>query len=458
MNRRHFMQMIAATAALPRAAQANLNPAGGTDSRPSHPPIQPWFQKAGLGLFLHWGPASVGEIEVSWGMFRNKEGSNAYWPVEKYDALADQFNPQNYDADHWMEAAATAGFKYSVLVVRHCDGYAMWPSEYGAFGVKQKLHGKDLVQPFVDACRKHGLKVGFYYSPTDWHYNPPGWPHRAFPRRDSDFIYSSPQKLGIPKFVDMPIGEMQKYFEQFYVYVKGQVGEILTRYGPIDLLWWDGYEWPEGIDLHGEEMDRYVRQLQPHIVQNDRYCHWTSLKRMFGDYDTHFEAKDPAQRPAGAWEQCEQTCVGWSWRGEKAPCRPASHLIERLARDRAWGGNYLPDFGPRPDGTLSPAHYAICDEMAGWMKHSGVSVFDVEAGPYPERSDVPVTIKGNVWYVHFLSRQQRTATLTGVPTPKAAKLLRTGQAVAWKEDGDRVVLTLPAEPPTDLDEVVEVTL
>jgi alpha-L-fucosidase len=177
---------------------------------------------------------------------------------------------------------------------------------------------------------------------------------------------------------------------------------------------------------------------------------------MFGDYDTHFEAKDPAKRPAGVWEQCEQVCVGWSWRGEKSPCRPASHLIERLARDRAWGGNYLPDFGPRPDGTMSPSYYAICDEMAAWMKHSSASVFDVEAGPYPERSDVPVTCKGNVWYLHFLSSNQRTATLVGVQEPQTAKLLRTGESAVWKKDAQRVVLTLPAGAPIDLDEVVEV--
>jgi alpha-L-fucosidase len=95
--------------------------------------------------------------------------------------------------------------------------------------------------------------------------------------------------------------------------------------------------------------------------------------------------------------------------------------------------------------------------MAAWMKHSAISVFAVEAGSYPERSDAPVTVKVNEWYVHFLSRQQQTATLTGVHNPKAAKLLRTGQAATWKEDGDGVVLTLPAGPLTDLDEVVEVT-
>jgi alpha-L-fucosidase len=105
---------------------------------------------------------------------------------------------------------------------------------------------------------------------------------------------------------------------------------------------------------------------------------------------------------------------------------------------------------------MSPHYYAILDEMTAWMKHSAASVFDVEAGPYPERCDAPVTVKNNVWYVHFLSRQQPTATLTGVQPPKAAKLLRTGQAATWKEDGDRVVLTLPGEPQSDLDEVVEV--
>jgi alpha-L-fucosidase len=455
MNRRNFLQSIAATAALPLAAQGNLNPAGGTDTRPSHRPIQPWYQKAGLGLFLHWGPSSIGQIEISWGMFEDSGKPNPYWPVEKYDALADKFDPQNYDPDRWMEAAARAGFKYSVLTTRHHDGYALWPSEYGNFSTKQKLHGRDLVQPYVDACRKNGLKVGFYYSPNDWHYNPPGWPNRSFPRRDGEMHHSHPQRQGLPKWVDMPLGEMQKYFDQFYVYVKAQVGELLTRYGAIDLLWWDGYDWPDGIDIHGEEMDRYTRQLQPNMVQNDRDFIWGPNKP-FGDFNTDFEAKNPSKPPVGAWEQCEPICGGWSYHGENAACKPVSHIIERLVRNRAWGGNYLPDFGPRPDGTMSPKYYSVCDEMAAWMKHSEVSVFDVEPGPYPEQCDAPVTRKGNGWYVHFLSRQQQTATLTGVRTPNAAKLLRTVQAATWKAEGDRVMLTLPAVPPTDLDEVVEV--
>ncbi|MGA3326604.1 MAG: alpha-L-fucosidase [Terriglobia bacterium] len=454
MNRRDFIQEIAATATLPLAAPGMMTP-GAVDSTPSRRPIQPWYQKAGLGLFLHWGPSSVGQIEISWGMYEDSGKPNLYWPVEKYDALADRFDPQDYDPNRWMEAAAGAGIKYSILTTRHHDGYALWPSDFGSFSTKQKLQGRDLVQPYVDACRKHDLKVGFYYSPTDWHYNPPGWPNRSFPRRDGEMHHSHPQRQGIPKWVDMPLSNMQKYFDQFYVYVKGQVTELLTRYGPIDLFWWDGYDWPEGIDIHGEDMERYVRQLQPNMVQNDRYFIWGPHKP-FGDYNTDYESKNPTKPPAGAWEQCEPICGGWSYHGEDAACKPVSHILERLVRNRAWGGNYLPDFGPRADGTMSPKYYAACDEMAAWMKHSSASVFDVESGPYPERSDVPVTCKGNVWYLHFLSPNQRAATLMGVQEPKTATLLRTGESAVWKKDVNRIVLNLPAGAAIDLDEVVEV--
>ena len=426
-------------------------------------PIAPWFHRDGLGLFLHWGPCSVGEIEISWSMFESHKGKpNPYWPVEKYDALADRFDPQNFNPDVWMEAVAKAGSaKY--VVIHHAALRRLRPVAQRLWETSarsRKMHGRDLVGPFVDACRKHGMKVGFYYSPTDWHYNPPGWPHRAFPRRDPDFHYAQPKRVGLPQYVDMHLPEIQKYFEQFYPYVKGQVTELLTRYGKIDVLWWDGYDWPDGVDLHSEEMEAYCRKLQPGIVMNDRYVSWEG-KRHHGDYNTELEAKDPSQRPPGAWEQCQQICVGWSYRGPDAPCHPASYVIERLVRDRAWGGNYLPDFGPRADGrTPAPAHYAIMRKDGGvdevWRRFG---VRDVDGGPYPEKSDAPVTIKGKTWYVHFLSRQQRTATLSGRPEPHAAQsCCAPAKKQVGKKDGDTLALvTLPGEPATDFDEVVELT-
>jgi alpha-L-fucosidase len=106
---------------------------------------------------------------------------------------------------------------------------------------------------------------------------------------------------------------------------------------------------------------------------------------------------------------------------------------------------------------MRPVFYEICSQMARWMRHSGESVFDVEAGPYPERSDVPVTIKGGTWYLHFLSPTQRAATLTGIKPPSSVRVLRTGQAASWKEDGGRVVVSLPESVPAKMDEVVAVS-
>ena len=122
MNRRNFLQCVASAAALPMAGDPGLMLA--TDTRPSHRPIQEWYQKAGLGLFLHWGPSSVGEVEISWGMYEDAAKPNPFWPVEKYYALADKFDPRNYDPNLWMQAAASAGMKYCVLTTRHHDGYA----------------------------------------------------------------------------------------------------------------------------------------------------------------------------------------------------------------------------------------------------------------------------------------------------------------------------------------------
>ncbi len=453
-TRRFFLSQAAA---LPLLAQEDPTEAfRRTRQQAARGKLQPWFPEAGLGVFFHWGPCSVGEIEIGWGMFKDVGAPNQYWPVEKYMALFERFNPQNYDPDRWMAAAAKAGIKYTVFVTRHHDGYALWPSDYGDCSTKQHMKGRDLVRPFVEACRKNGIKAGMYYSPNDWLFFPKGWPYRGFPLRDPKFLYRRPEKSqGLPRYTDMPMERIQEHFETLYAYCKGQVTELMTRYGKIDLLFWDGYDWPIGIDHHGQEMEDYVRKLQPSIVMNDRNMIWEK-GLTGGDYSTAFENRDPKQRPEGAWEQCEALCGGWSYRGPKSVCKPASHVIERLVKNRAWGGNYLPDFGPRADGTLPPAYYEICEQLAGWMKHSGESVFATAAGPYPEQCDVPATVKADALYLHFLSPEKKSATLSNAKAPKSAKVLRTGQRVEWKQDGNQIIFTLPEMQRTEFDEVVKV--
>ncbi len=439
MDRRNFLKSCAAV------------PLAGTGAARAEDP-KAWYPDAGLGLFLHWGIASLAEVELSWGFFKDVGGKDPHpaWPPEKYMALAGRFNPRNYDPDKWLRAAAQAGFKYAVLTTRHHDGYALWPSEYGNFGVKQHMGGRDLVGPYVEACRRNGLRVGFYYSPGNWLFNPKGWPWLGFPLRDDKFLHRRPERSeNAPRYADVPMSEFQKHFETLYAYVKGQVGELLTRYGKIDLLWWDGYDWPIGVEHHPQEMESYVRSLQPGIVMNDRYMIWDS-GLMWGDFRTEFEGRRPNTRPRGLWEHSDTMCGGmWGYAGPKAACKSSSYVLTQLVRDRAWGANFMPNFGPRPDGTMQPEFYRVCEELAAWMKHSGVSVHDVQAGPYPEQCDAPVTVSGSTWYVHFLPGERRVAKLAGVKQPRSARLLATGQPVSWSAEGNRYALSLPEQAPAD---------
>ena len=202
--------------------------------RTDNPEAQ-WFPDAGFGLFMHWGIHSVAAIEPSWAMMKNLpwrkgtkiEKEDSLYLDRAYYSLLWQFHPENYDPDKWIKAAKDAGMTYAVLTSKHHDGYKLWPSEYGHLSTKQYMEGRDLLKPYVDACRKYGLKVGLYFSPRDWSY--PGYPVSM----DWNNKYINPETP-----------EQARYnFEKFFEYTAGQLSEILTRYGKIDVLWFDGMGW-----------------------------------------------------------------------------------------------------------------------------------------------------------------------------------------------------------------------
>ncbi|UCH34510.1 MAG: alpha-L-fucosidase [Armatimonadota bacterium] len=394
-----------------------------------------WFPKAGLGLFMHWGIHSAAGIQPSWAMIKDYPagGDPRFHPPEKYYALADQFNPQHYDPDQWMAAAAKAGFQYAVLTAKHHDGYALWPSAYGDLSTRQYMGGRDLLQPYVEACRRHGLKVGFYFSPADWHY--PG-----YPVGDMDFDYN---KRGQHREVQ-PV-ENQRNFDAFYAYTRGQLEELLTRYGRIDVLWFDGMGWPGIQDIHTEETLAWVRELQPGIVINNR---WGGV----GDYTTP-EWDLPKGRPEGWWEYCISWNGHWGY-NPTGRFRPNSWVLETLATARAWGGNFLLNVGPAPDGTMPPGFYERCDELARWMANSRESLIGADPTPGDDRANVPITRRLGVWYLHVLPSHEGAVEVRRVPEPREVTLLRTGGAVPYQCVGGDLRLDVPAHERTALDDVV----
>ena len=409
----------------------------------SHPDAQ-WFPKAGLGLFMHWGIHSVAGIQPSWAMIKDypHAGTADFHPPEKYYALAEKFNPQNYAPDKWMAAAKKAGFTYAVLTTKHHDGYALWPTKYGNMSTRQYMGGRDLIKPYVEACRKHGLKVGFYFSPGDWHY--PG-----YPLGDVDFDYN---KRG--QYPPIENSEQNRRdFEKFYAYTIGQLRELLTGYGKIDLLWFDGIGWHGINDMRARQTLAWVRRLQPGIVINPR---WAGV----GDFATtecHLPDGPPVDFKSGQWwEACDIWLRGhWGYVPSES-FKPMSWFFNNLVTCRKWGGNFLANVGPRPDGTMPESFYDYCDKLADWMAHSRASLIGAAPTPGDERSNVPITRGENVWYLHVLSDKEEAIEVRDVPVPSAVKLLRTGQELSYKHDGKNLILALPAAERTLLDNVIAV--
>jgi alpha-L-fucosidase len=453
-------------------------------SHTTHPDAQ-WFPDAALGLFLHWDEASVKGLNIGWSdipgrrIAAHKEPftleevqrivreddynlDGKPWPVtpNQYWALAKQFNPDRYDPDAWLKAAKAAGFEYAVLTAKHHNGFALWPSKYGDFGTKTYMGGRDLVKAFVDACRRNGLKVGLYFSGPDWYFDRDynnflyhGNEHPEIPALDADLK---------PRTITHTPEDIAAHQKAYAEMVRGQVEELLTTYGRIDVLWFDGKPAvpnPESVI----SVDR-IRALQPGIVINPRL-------HGHGDYIT-YERSIPAdvKRAPGWAEFCNTWTNNWSYVPQ--PYRANGYILGQLARARSLGINYLLGIGPMPSGDLEPAAYDNMAAVAAWMKVNGAAIKQTKPLPGNESASVPATASGSVRYLFALPafRENRAyeadtlpaiderLTLSGVTRPSAVTLLRDGSRLNYAYAGDIATIELPASARTKLVDVVRIEL
>ncbi len=418
--------------------------------RNEHPDAQ-WFGNAGLGLFLHWGLSSVlGQYDLSWGMMKCGPGNlkkhiaryglpavRANVTPRYYWKQAESFNPDKYDPNKWLAAAKAAGMTYAVFTTRHHDGFSMWPSEYGDFNTKNYMSGRDLVGEFVEACRNNGLKVGLYYSPPDWRVN----------QRRMSFGFDKSQPLDIDHQPCTLTEPSKEHDNEYNDYVRNQVVELLTRYGKIDLLWFDG-ALPRGEQtISFEEM----RTLQPGIVVNPR-------GHGYGDYLTP-ECKFPAEpyQPGQWWELCYVFSDG-AWAYLNHECyKPCGWVLEELGKVRAWDGNFLISVGPDSHGELPSPYYHRMSQLADWMKHSGEAVKNTSGGIWPEQCNVPVTVKNSDWYVHVSWSCDEEVIITEIDKPIKAVYLRTGEAVEYKYNDRKLSFTFPENSKTIETDIIKMT-
>ena len=418
---------------------------------PNPNPDAQWFRQSALGLFMHWGIVSGSPRGEAWdqriylspGVNTNKALENRISP-EKMFERAKIFNPTNYHPDHWMQAASAGGFRYAVLTTRHHDAYFLGDSQFGDWHAGHYI-GRDLIEPYVAACRSNHIKVGFYFSGPDWYH---GHEYQSYNFPDAKHPpYYNWKHEAVDSIPPMP----QAVRNEVQTIALGQIHELLTKYGKVDLFWPDG-------GSAGFKVDEF-RRLQPEAIwgRGGEYATPEGWDMMKMDYIKE------ANRRGYPWEFCTIGHGGsWHW-SEAAEIKgiTAASLLNQLATIRASGGVLLINIGPRPDGEMPHWFYPLCDQLAQWMKTGAEAIYDINVTgpfPYPDQCPRPVTTTKNAWYV-FPSTKPETFTkaieVSGVNKPVSAVLLRNGVPVPFDYSGRKVSLHIPRDQRTDLPDVVK---
>jgi alpha-L-fucosidase len=392
------------------------------------------FQDAKFGMFIHWGVYSVlGDGE--WVM------QNKKIPIAEYEKLPIQFNPDQFDAAAWVALAKAAGMRYIVITSKHHDGFAMFGSHASDWTIVQRTPWKkDPLALLADECRKQGIRLGFYYSQLDWH-NPD-----YFPRGTTGQYSGRPDR-----------GDWDKYL----AYQDSQLRELLTNYGDISAIWFDGWWDKPDADWHLDRTYSLIHSLQPQtLIGNNR--HRTPVPgedfQMFeqdlpGQNKTGFSADEPvSDLPLETAATINQS---WGYNASDHSIKSTRELVQLLVRAAGSNANLLLNIGPRPDGTIQPEFVERLQEVGQWLAANGDSIYSTRGGPISPHPWGVTTQKGNTVFVHILDWPDAVLLVPQLPKPVLhAHTLGGASDVSFKPTDDGVVLKLPPRDASTIDVIV----
>lgn len=424
-----------------------------------------WWRAARFGMFIHWG------VYSQWGGVyhgHQQARGGAEWimnrskiPVTEYQERAKFFNPVNYNPDAIVKMAKDAGMKYIIITAKHHDGFALFKSAASKWNVADAtVYGKDLLKPLADACRKYGMKLGFYYSQAqDWN-NPGG----AAARKEMREGWPNPDSAKIDAYTAAHKGHWDplqetKTFDQYIDEVSvPQVKEILSNYGDVAVLWWDT---PTNMTDEAAQKLQDALKLQPNIITNDR------LKRPNFPGDTKTpEQKIPTQAELDGqdWETCMTMNGSWGYKSWDHNWKSAEMLIRNLVDIASKGGNYLLNIGPKDDGTVPQESIDRLAAIGEWMKVNSSAIYATQASPLPDLSWGRCTMKdngSNTTLNLFIFDWPADGKLV-VPALANkvinAKLVAGNKSLTAKNVKGNVVITLPRNAPNKIASLVQLNV
>jgi len=394
-----------------------------------------WWREARFGMFIHWGVYSVpagfyqGKPVAGIGEWIMNRGKI---PVAEYKQFAKQFNPVKFDADAWVRLAKAAGMRYMVITSKHHDGFAMFHTKVDDWNIVTGTpFGRDPLAELAAACKKHDMRLGFYYSQAqDWCH--PGG-------AASGGHWDKAQE-----------GDMDKYLREVAV---PQVREILSNYGPVAVLWWDT---PTNMTKERAELLLPLLKLQPHLMTNNRLGGGYA-----GDTETPEQFIPATGFPGRDWETCMTMNNTWGYKSDDENWKSVETIIRNLVDIASKGGNYLLNVGPTSEGLIPQPSVERLETVGKWMQTNGEAIYATSASPFKRLAWGRVTKKSEgdrtTLYLHVFDwPRDGRLVVPGLKTKAvAARLLVDRQgALELKREGDDVVIALPAQAPDAICSVV----
>ncbi len=358
------------------------------------------FAEYKFGMFIHWGPYSLAGVEASWPIMRpDAERWGAITEAE-YRKLPQRFNPVRFDPAAWVGLAKAAGQRYMVITSKHHDGFCMFDSAYTDYKITNTPYGKDILAELAAACRREGMPLGFYYSPPDM--NHPGFRDTSRPAAEN--WSGEPTRPEWFLYLD---------------YMEAQLRELLTRYGDVFVIWFDGLRGQQKYD--GRRFETMIRELAPGTLINNRIG-------VPGDFSTPeqflprgiptmssaaelkgVDRKQAANPPSGRvprpvefrpWETCMTINRTWAYNPRDREFKPATQLIRTLVEVASKGGNFLLNVGPTPEGEIQPEFQERLRAIGEWLKVNGEAIYGSTYGPIQTLEFGKTTAKDGAVYLH----------------------------------------------------------